>query len=297
MLVCCVPRPMTCGPIKGLGPAKRAELLGCWSWRRALRSTCGEHRCSRPRRVKGLSGAAARWPRARSSPCCSWMPSTGCCARGDVPGDPHADLGLPREVFAARWRCTPRPWCSPTAIRPASHEPSRADELLTQALEKPHCALVDVRVLDHIVVGAGGRVASRWPSEETAVSTARAPSRRARRDHGQALRTLARRERLRSAEQAARAAAPRARATPNSQLFAPLRRRRSCERWPVTSLPPHGCRQGPARARRPARAARARRTGGTDARGAVRRGGCRVAARSPTIALIVSSPGCRCRTS
>jgi DNA repair protein RadC len=34
-------------------------------------------------------------------------------------------------------------------------EPSRADEMLTQTL-KAALALVDVRVLDHVVVGAGG---------------------------------------------------------------------------------------------------------------------------------------------
>jgi DNA repair protein RadC len=34
-------------------------------------------------------------------------------------------------------------------------EPSRADEVLTQAL-KQALALVDVKVLDHFVVGAGG---------------------------------------------------------------------------------------------------------------------------------------------
>ena len=36
-----------------------------------------------------------------------------------------------------------------------STEPSRADEFLTQTL-KQALALIDVRVLDHIVVGAGG---------------------------------------------------------------------------------------------------------------------------------------------
>lgn len=36
-------------------------------------------------------------------------------------------------------------------------EPSRADEMLTQTL-KSALALVDVRVLDHLVVAAGGAV-------------------------------------------------------------------------------------------------------------------------------------------
>jgi DNA repair protein RadC len=40
-----------------------------------------------------------------------------------------------------------------------SVQPSRADELLTQTL-KASLALVDVRVLDHIITGEGGQTLS-----------------------------------------------------------------------------------------------------------------------------------------
>ena len=56
-----------------------------------------------------------------------------------------------------RWRTTPPRSSSPTTTLAAVAEPSRADELLTQAL-KQALALVDVRVLDHFVIAGAGAV-------------------------------------------------------------------------------------------------------------------------------------------
>ena len=63
----------------------------------------------------------------------------------------------PREVVKHALAATPPRSCSRTTIRRALAEPSRADEFLTQTL-KSALQLVDVRVLDHLVVGRGAVV-------------------------------------------------------------------------------------------------------------------------------------------
>ncbi len=50
-----------------------------------------------------------------------------------------------------------RPWCWRTTTPAGVAEPSRADELLTQTV-RAALQLVDVRVLDHLVVGNGAVV-------------------------------------------------------------------------------------------------------------------------------------------
>ena len=61
----------------------------------------------------------------------------------------------PREVvLQGPAATTPPRWCWRTTTRAARVQPSRADEALTQTL-KAALALVDVRVLDHVIVAPG----------------------------------------------------------------------------------------------------------------------------------------------
>jgi DNA repair protein RadC len=60
----------------------------------------------------------------------------------------------PREVVKAALACNAAAVVLAHNHPSGSAEPSRADEMLTQAL-KQALALIDVRVLDHLVVGQG----------------------------------------------------------------------------------------------------------------------------------------------
>ena len=70
-------------------------------------------------------------------------------------GNDAALVAAALECLAARFRKRGQPLSSPQAVRDSGQaEPSRSDEAMTQAL-KQALALVDVKVLDHFVVGGG----------------------------------------------------------------------------------------------------------------------------------------------
>ena len=142
------------GTHQGLGPAKCAELVAVLELaRRALAQQLREREVFGP--CRQALPAAARPPRGmRCLPCCFSMRKTACWAW--------------KSCFAARSRkpaCTRARWCcAPCTTRPpvvlahnhpsGSVQPSRADEAQTQTL-KTTLALVDVRVLDHVIVAPG----------------------------------------------------------------------------------------------------------------------------------------------
>jgi DNA repair protein RadC len=144
-------------PIKGLGPAKRAELAAVAEMaRRALAQQL--HRgpvFDSPARVKDFVALQL----------------------GGLPREVFAVLFLDSQHRMIEWRELFHGTLTQTSVYPRevlrqamdlnagavilahNHpsglaEPSRADEFLTQSL-KSTLALVDVRVLDHLVVGAG----------------------------------------------------------------------------------------------------------------------------------------------
>jgi DNA repair protein RadC len=106
-----------------------------------------------PGQGQGLPAAAARRPSARGlRGALPRRAKPARATRGDVSRHADADERLPARDRQARARARrrrgdPRPQPSFGAA-----EPSRADEFLTQTL-KSALALVDVRVLDHLVVG------------------------------------------------------------------------------------------------------------------------------------------------
>ena len=149
--------------IKGLGgSAKRAELAAVLELaRRALAEQLHER-------------AGVRLARTRSRTTCSCSSARAAhevfavlfldaqnrliAHGGDVSRHADADQRLPARGRQARAASsTPRRWSWRTTTRRGAAEPSRADEFLTQTL-KAALALVDVRVLDHLVVGQGEAV-------------------------------------------------------------------------------------------------------------------------------------------
>jgi hypothetical protein len=158
-------------------------------------------------------------------------------------------------------------------------EPSRADEYLTQTL-KSALALVDVRVLDHLVVGRGQVVSIRRAG--AAVKAGR---------EGRRWRPSA--AELREALPSAGASAKRGRAERAARGAAARQRARACSAaavGPVTRCRPRLADLQPARAGTANRAARGRRGPGA-ARGAVRRGRRRVTAAHRRRPELSAAPG------
>ena len=135
-----------------------------------------------------------------------------------------------------------------TTIPSGVAEPSRADEFLTQTL-KSALALVDVRVLDHLVVAPGdGRLVRRAGSAVSAARS-RVPRPRARV-------CGARRDRRRCAERAPRRGSPRWRASASAEP--PRSASASCSPWPsAASCRCARRRPAPSHAPRPERRCRA----------------------------------------
>jgi DNA repair protein RadC len=116
-----------------------------------------------------LRSAGVRQPagRSRTTCSCTWAGARTRCSRA-VPGQPAPPAQLeelfrgtltqtsvyPREVVQARAGAQRRAVVLAHNHPSGVAEPSRADEFLTQTL-KSALALVDVRVLDHLVVGRG----------------------------------------------------------------------------------------------------------------------------------------------
>ena len=127
----------------------------CWSWRAAPGPA------PEGTRVFGTPGAVKHYLQlhlaARATRCLRCCSSTAEPAGGA--GRAVSRNLTQTSVYRARWCCAPcttRPpaWCWRTTTPAASVQPSCADEALTQTL-KAALALVDVRVLDHVIVGAG----------------------------------------------------------------------------------------------------------------------------------------------
>ena len=153
-------RPATLAQIKGLGPAKRAELSAVMEMaRRALAQQMAQRPVfDAPQRVKDfvalqLGGQehevfAVLFLDAQHRLLKLQVMFTGTLSQTSV---------YPREVVKRALELN-----AGAVILAHNHpsglaEPSRADEYLTQSL-KSALALVDVRVLDHLVVGQGSVV-------------------------------------------------------------------------------------------------------------------------------------------
>jgi DNA repair protein RadC len=149
--------PQALAGVRGLGPAKRAELIAVMEMaRRAATQELGAAPLlDRPQRVREFAALHL----------------------GGLPHEVFAVLFLDVQLRLLRHETMFRGTLSQTAVHPRevvkralalnaasvvlahNHpsgvaEPSRADELVTQTL-KSALALVDVRVLDHLVVGQG----------------------------------------------------------------------------------------------------------------------------------------------
>ena len=147
--------------IKGLGPAKRAELAAVLELaRRALaqqlRARAGVRRAAAG---QGLPRAAARRAATHEVFAVLFLdaPAPADRAGGDVPRHADADQRLP-----ARGRASARSRSTPRAVILAHNHPSRrgravARRRVPDADAEERAALVDVRVLDHLVVGQGTR--------------------------------------------------------------------------------------------------------------------------------------------
>ena len=158
---CCTRGREQLGQVKGLGPAKRAEMAAVLELARAARSP-------------------ASWRRARCSTRRRRSRTTCRCSSPAAEHEVFAVLFLDAQSRLLRLEEMFRGTLTQTSVYPrevvkralelgaasvilahnhpsGAAEPSRADEFLTQTL-KNALALVDVRVLDHLVVGRGAVV-------------------------------------------------------------------------------------------------------------------------------------------
>ena len=155
---CCTPDPAALEAIKGLGPAKRAELAGGDrdGAPRAGAADAPSGRCSTRRQsVKDyLALQLAGAPQEVFAVLFLDGQHRLIALREMFHGTLTQTSVYPREVVKAALALN-----AGAVILAHNHpsgvaEPSRADEYLTQTL-KSALALVDVRVLDHLIVGQG----------------------------------------------------------------------------------------------------------------------------------------------
>ncbi|MDE2402472.1 MAG: DNA repair protein RadC [Burkholderiales bacterium] len=144
--------------IKGLGPAKRSELMAVMELaRRALsRELSTQPVFNSPQTVKDyLRIKLGALPHEVFAVLFLDAQQRLITCEEMFRGSLTQTSVYPREVvkraLALNAACVVLAHNHPSGVL----EPSRADELLTQTL-KSSLALVDVRVLDHLVVGAGG---------------------------------------------------------------------------------------------------------------------------------------------
>jgi DNA repair protein RadC len=144
-------------PAKGLGRAKYAQLQAVLEMSRRYlhEEIAGRDVLTSPEATRNYLKAVCAAFSTRSLPACSWTTATACIEyrelfRGTIDGASVHPREVVREAMRANAAAVIFAHNHPSGVA----EPSQADLRITQRLREA-LDLVDVRVLDHIVVGEG----------------------------------------------------------------------------------------------------------------------------------------------